>query len=294
LTTEPDFPPIVPGAGPLAVRTSDDVMALVPATLKHGEDAPITEALVDTLTSIVLTYQEASSYAAAQSDVGRATDPQLGALGEDRLVPQADGEDVEGYRARVVSVPATASITVLRDAANAVLARHTTKRARVFEAVLGRWFVGTTAAAAARAAAGWHSFVGATPRYPDQLYEADESINGDSLSDGDPAGAHVFFDHLGRHFHVVVPDLTLLSQHHAFLWSGTTHPRRLGMAPALDDPRGTSTVGAYLGTQVDTDQSAPLAKATATALDIYRTIEAELKRLGGQSIRWSMQADPNL
>jgi hypothetical protein len=162
-------------------------------------------ALADALFEILLESQYRGSYAAAQSDIRRATAAYLSELGADRSILQAVGEEQEDFRSRVLTLEAGGTLEAIRLAVNAVLSRYTTSTCQVIETPLDRWFVGD-------GSENWHGCVGdgISPSYPDRLYESESSRNeGDSIEGCEPLGARVFGDALGREFMVLVPDISI-------------------------------------------------------------------------------------
>lgn len=279
------FPPLVPYAAPLAVRTKDDARAQLPAWMKLGDAQPITEALLDALLAVALEAQHGGSYAAAQSHIARATGRYLAELAAERIVAAGDGESDEELRARVSQVQQTATLTALRAAVNAILVPHTSSRCQIIEPALDRWFVRGAAEAE------WYGGcvgAGISPPYVDRLYPSDASRNdGVSLESSEPKGARVFSDRIGRLIAVIVPDLLGMSEIQALAWGGP-RPKE----GSSGDPRISGPASFAGGTVAQVQFFARSAGAVADA--VMGAIEDAVNGLLGQSMRWVLLSDPRI
>src|SRR5262245_5171408 len=94
--------PFIPAGGDLPVSSEDDVRKVLP-DLAQGpaDEAPVREALVAAQQTMFERWQEASAYAAAQSDPTRATGIYLVGHAEDRELVKREGEDDEAFRERM-------------------------------------------------------------------------------------------------------------------------------------------------------------------------------------------------
>jgi hypothetical protein len=280
--TAPDFPPLIPGAGPLAITSPDDVRKQMPDWMVRALDQPVTDALVEGLYQLVLAYQHEASYAAAQSDILRATDQYLDGLGQDRGYERAEGEKNEDFRSRVLNIPDLATGWAIRLVVNGILAAYTTSEAQVFDATLDRWFVAVSSPTAI-----WRSFLNRNPEYPDRLYEQDEAENGAAIPNNEPKRPRLFSDALGRQFMVIVPDLAGLHDDPACIYSsalqgGGGEDARLG------------GIAMHLGAGTGSVAAAFLVGSTATAETVYQAIVNAVERIRGHSVRWILMTDPSL
>jgi hypothetical protein len=269
--------------GDTPVSGTDDVLAALPLFLRPNDSAPIRDAIVAALTAIFIGYQEASNYAAEQSDVLRATDTYLRGFAQELKTYAKPGEDDEALRARMLSVQGLVTPTAILAAVNALLAPFTTVQAQFAESIQDRWFVRS-----APATGDWHSYVWKTtmsrsPTYPDRLYPDDAAINGgDVRPNSNPGGARVWSDNVGRNFLLRLPDLSPLDALVAAACSGGPGP-----APYT---KSYFTVG--IGTNAS--NATFVRNVSASALSVYQAITNTVERLRGSSIRWTLYVDPKL
>lgn len=131
------LPPLGPGvsidAGDLPVTDLDDVQAVWSPDITQLPSASAFLAVQKGQTNSLLTYQDLTRYAAAQSDPLRATDEYLDECGWERQVYRAAGEQDPPYSARVNARPATVDPNDIIAAANSVLAPYTAISCRYAE-----------------------------------------------------------------------------------------------------------------------------------------------------------------
>jgi hypothetical protein len=285
-------PPLVSGAGPRPFRTRDDVLAQLDDLLKGNSDtlAPIRDALVDALTALLFQLQFRSEYAIAQADLLRATEQYLTSVGgDDRMVPQAPGEGDEAYRARLLATPSTVTEEAITLGVNIILAPFTTTQCQLIDNILDRWYVST-----GLPDAGFHSFIGAPPEYPDRLYSGQEASNGGvSRANSDPGGARVFqSDNIrqGRAFTLLLPDLSELTTP-STVATDIQPPTPHGGSPDLTEFTDRASYGFYVGNTTNPDIVAIVNRDSTTAQAIYQSIESFVNSVVGQSIRWGFIAD---
>ena len=278
------FPALVPDAAPLAVQTTEDALALLPEQMKRADEHPVMDGLLESLVGILLEAQYRGSYAAAQSHVARATDRFLVELAADVEILASQDEDDEALRGRVGGPQASATLTAIRAAVNAILAPHTARKCQVIEPALDRWFVrGATEAVWFGGCVG----AGISPPYGDRLYPSDATRNdGASLESSEPLGARIYSDHVGRLFQVLVPDLAGLTELEAFAW-GTPRPQS-----TTPDPRVTGPATFAGGADSQINFFARSSGATTEAL--LRAIADTVDGIAGQSMRWTLLTDKNL
>lgn len=247
--------------------------------------APIRDALVNALTALILQLEFFGEYAIAQADLLRATEQYLTSLGgDDRMVPQAPGEEDEDYRARLLATPLTVTEEAITLGVNIILASFTTTQCQLNDVVLDRWFVGL-----GDAGQGWHSFIGAAPEYPDRLYSGQESSNGGvSRPNSDPGGARVYADELGRYFMLWLPDLSALADP-STVATDIHGPLLVGHI----DPEATNraSYGFYVGNTTNPDIAAIVNRDSTIPQSIYQSIEGFVNSVIGQSIRWGFIAE---
>jgi hypothetical protein len=263
---------MIAGSPPLAVRTREDVLAVLPVEYKERLDAPVRDALVDALLALLLAAQDAADYAAAQSDTATAEDSAEDALFEERGTPRGDGESNNDYRDRALASPQLVKFSAIRDAVNAVLAPVTDIKCALSDLTLDRLFISDGSLS-------WHSFIGRGPDYPERFFEGNIPNNPFNafVEGNDPGGAIPGSGTAGRHFLLRVPDL-------AGLVNGKITPAE-GADPAAH------RTGFFVG-----DGSYPLAFVSGGQFDtsVYTAIVSTVNAIVGHSIRWTMFADPNL
>ncbi len=257
---------MLPGSLPPSVRSSADVVAILPPELRAESDAPVREALAGALFELLVAADNAADFAAAQSDPLRAIEADEDALFEERGTPRARGEEDEDYRDRALSVPQVATFTAIRDAVNTILATVTTKTCRISERALDCWFIGSGSTDV-------HAFLERTPEYTDRLYDF---LEGTGVTGNDPGGIRVFDGQAGRHFLLRVPDLTGSRDNKITVFDSTNpvdHPSRfflgLGAAPAFVSGSGYDVT-------------------------VYDAIVTKVTALVGHSVTWTMIADSKL
>jgi hypothetical protein len=191
--------------------------------------------------------------------------------------------------------------------ANALLTPWTTSVAQYLESALDRLFLSDGTAT-------WHSFVGASPSYPDRLYPDDAAQNdGFVRPQSDPGAAWVFGDEIGRYFLLRIPEVapvdvtlvyngTLLAPTDASVpelggGDATSYP---ALGPGQLPPTsggdglfvgdGSNTSGAEADGSVATFLFPPL----SDPLSVYQQLASAIERIKGQSIRWALLVDPTL
>lgn len=274
--------PTVPGAGEVYVKDVDDVKRILPAEWKEKDDAPVRDAFLAALTAIMQELQVKGGYAAAQSDILRATDRYLSGLAEDRGFTKAPGEATEAFRARILQIPDLVTFDAIVAAVNAILAPFTPILCRAFDSVQDRWFVTDGTAA-------FHSYVGknVAPYYPDRLYQDHAvAVNGGVfIPQSQPTGAWCFGDTVGRYFVIVVPDISPRDSSLQFCYDGTgphTDAAYIADGSNTASQESSGTDATFVFTQLQ------------TALAVYQSIVNTVERISGQGIRWQLYADPSL
>ncbi len=264
--------------GDVVVTDEASVLALLPKFLKPGDPAPVRDGLIAGLTAILLTWQERSAYAAAQSDPARATGAYQDGLADDAGFPRVQDEDDEALRTRQFTVQQLVTPTAIMAAVNAILAPHTAKLAQYCEAALDRWFV-FNGAAPARPKSFIYVDVGRSPYYPDRLYLDESAQNGGRVrNQAEPGAARVWGDTIGRHFLLRLPDLSYLDAEIAAVYT-------LG-AP--------TTARFFVGAGTSSTNTTFIRSLPAVALVLYQSIADVVTRLQGASIRFSLIVDRKL
>lgn len=264
----------IPIDGALPIRDAADVLALWPETVQRSEDAPVRDALAESMADMFGAYQASASYAAAQSDPTRATDQYLEIHATDVGIFPQDGETGDELRDRLFTTPDVVTPSAILAVANAVLARYTTALAQLSESVLDRWFVfdGVPANAC-------HSFVtdgtaSVTPVYPRRRY--------DFRPQRSPTGALPFANHVGRMFILRVPDIGAATSRSTYVDDGTdngTTPRGMFVSDGnVANLHGQSFF--YTGLQ--------------TALSAYQQIANSVQQIAGHGVRFVLWVDPKL
>jgi hypothetical protein len=280
--TAPTFPPLIAGAEPLAVTSQDDIRRQMPAWMVRALDQPVTDALVEALYWLILYYQHDAGYAAAQSDLLRATDEYLDGLGQDRQYERAENESNDDYRARILDIPDMVTGWAIRVAVNGILAPFTSSEAQVIDTALDRWFIRSTSTPEL-----WRAFINRNPEYPTRLYEQDLAENGVAIEQNEPKRPRLFSDRLGRQFMVIVPDLGGLNDDPAAIYSSAFQG-----AGAQDARFGD--IAMHVGAGSSTLAATFLTGSTATAQSVYQAIVNAVNQIKGHSMRWILMSDPSL
>lgn len=267
--------------GDLPVRSSADVLAVLPAKYRRPLLVPVRDALVAALTAICLEWQRRSAHAAGQSDVSHATERYLQGLGEDRVLAQAATEPEEAYRARLLGAPSLVTRTAILAICNAALAPYTSIKARVFESILDRMYVDDGSASAI------HGFVEADPSYLDRMYPDDSVANGGFVRPQScPFGAWCFLDSVGRQLVVELPDVSPIADARAYVYDATPIAIDGDIRSWVSD--GTNPSGSEADGSVITFVGSDL----QTAIDLYQSIADSINTAIGSGIRFTLFVEP--
>jgi len=265
---------LVPGGPRLVIATREDVLAQLPSDVLSEQEQPVLDAAADALLAIALAYQEYGGRCAANCDPDRAEDQSLRAVAADRGSEQADGEDQELFRNRMLGIQASVTFEAIRDAVNAILASWTDKTCRILESGMDGAFLLT---AVTDATSDWHSFVARTASYPDRMYEDDAAVNGGVYFAGrGGTGLHLFFATTRRLFVILLPSLAQI-RGNFFYTAVSDVGAGTFLYLAATDP-GVTFMGSDGG----------------TAQAIYRAIANKVDSLVGQSISYSIIEDRSL
>lgn len=275
--------------GELPVRSSADVLGLLPADVRNSVSAPVRDALAAALTAILQTYQRRASRGAALGDVLRSTGSHLAGLTADHDVFKQPGESDESLRARVLALDTLVTPEAIVGAVNTILAPFTSLSARYFESEVDQWFVHAGNST-------WDSFVfvddaQAAPRYGDRLYPDDATENsGDTVPSREVIGAWVFADGLGRHFLLRIPQLEAVDDLGSYAFDSTVDDIGLDADEGMWIADGSDTGGAESDGSVTsfvyTDQ--------VQSDELYSAIVSTVELLKGQGMRWTAYVDPLL
>lgn len=264
----------IPIDGGLPIRDASDVLALWPETVRRSEDAPVRDAMAETMAEMFGAYQPAASYAAAQSDPTRATDQYLEIHAGDVGIYPQEGETSDELRSRMFATPDVVTPAAILTIANTVLARYTTAKAQLSESILDRWFVFAGGLGDA-----CHSYVTdgnavVTPGYPRRRYDVRPQRS--------PCGALPFGDHEGRMFILRVPDIGAATALSTYADDGTDD----GVTPRgmfISDGNASNVAGQsffYSGLQ--------------TAISAYQQIANSVSQIAGHGVRWVLWVDPKI
>lgn len=280
----PSLPLVDPTAlttGDLPVRSSADVLAVLPAKYRRPDDAPVRDAIVAALTAICLEWQRRAAHAAGQSDVSHATDRYLQGLGEDRTLAQAETEPQEAYRARLLGAPDLVTRSAILAICNAALALYTSIKARVFESVLDRMYIDDGSGSAI------HGFVQADPSYLDRMYPDDSVANGGAVrAQSCPFGSWVFPESIGRQLVVELPDVSPIADARAYVFDATPIATEGDIRAWVSDgsnPSGSEADGSVI-TFVGSDLQ--------TAIDLYQSVADSINTAAGSGIRFTLLVEP--
>lgn len=272
-----EIKPLIPDAQPPGVRTVGDVLAQMALEVREPTDAPVRDALIDLILGVLLEFQYRADLAEAENDVLRSTGENLRDDGAERGFSQGEGESEAEFRQRILTTTAVVTKDAIVAAVNALLAPFTSTECILLEASLDGWFINDGTDGNGNPAR-WHSFVGATPNYPDRYFQGDEAQNeGIYRPNSDPQTARVF-NGTPRQFLLLVPDLTGFSDDAAWVWDGSDTTQIMqGVGWFVDD-----------GTDADIGGYVYLGALSETVL--YDTLVRTVNLLAGQSISWLMHA----
>lgn len=147
--------------GDLPVSDAEDVIKEFPKPHRRPAVAPVRDAFCEGWAEGFITYQDAAAYAAAQSDLLRATGDYLKSFSDEHSIVPLPGESEASVRARMFVAPNIVTVGVIIDGINAIIASLT---CTMSELELDGVFIndGTSSA--------WDSFVGTNPNYDDRYY----------------------------------------------------------------------------------------------------------------------------
>jgi len=267
--------------GEVPVRSTSDVAAAEPRFVQQAAAAPVRDAIRTALTAMFRWYQRAARYAAAQSDILRATDIYLDGLGQDLQAFKQLGEDEEGYRTRALSVPDVVTPEAVLAAVGDVLAPYTDVLPQYAECVLDQWFLedGT----ATWSSHVWNRNNDHAPNYPDRLYADQEDVNGGyARPQSNPAGALPMLQTStpGREFIFRIPDLANVDNNVAY---------------AFSDAAGTDALfGLFVGDGTEAVDMTFVFSTAETEDAIYAAVINAVERIKPHGTRWTLYVDPNL
>lgn len=278
--------------GLLPVSSPTDVANEWAPELQAPATAPLRDAMQAGQAAMLLEYQRASRYAAAQSDVGRATDEYLDECGDEREVYRQPGEPNGTYRGRMLGNQSVVSPVAIVAAANAVLAAYTAVPCRYVEESDG-WFVGdgTTPWSSHVFATADVGGANATPNYPDRIYPGAVAAGLASAPNRRPPGAMPNIDTCGRWFLLRVPDISALDTEIAAVFNGSQNEPTSGY-------EGAGAVGGFFcgaGSTLTDQNISFVFDFTSTTVDgVYNALVSAVNAIVGEGIRWDLIVDPAL
>ena len=156
-----------PWAPDLSAKEPSDPIEVLPARYKTASK-PVLDALSGALQAHMTAHDDAAGYAAAQSDVLRATERYLDGLAEDEGQVRASNELDENFRARIIAWNNVVTRSAIAETVSAGLSGITDGEAVLIDPILDGWYVDNGASV-------WSSHVwtesgGGVPNYPDRLY----------------------------------------------------------------------------------------------------------------------------
>lgn len=175
-------------------QSADDVLAPMPEKYRQ-EDQPVTRALASALAAYTAAHDEATEYAAAQSDLLRATGKYLDGKAQDHGFVRAQSESDDNFRERILTWKPIGTREAIASAIDAAVAQYSAGTAVLLDPILDGWYVEDGSAA-------WSSHVwteagGGVQNYPDQLYA---SRTNTGILDAIPLGVDA-----GRCFGALIP-----------------------------------------------------------------------------------------
>lgn len=278
------LPPLVPEAQPPAVRTAADVLALMRREVRESENAPVRDALIALTLGVLFEFQYRSDLAEQEADLLRATTVYLRELGTERGFSQLATESDADFRERMLDQLGVVTKDAIVAAVNALLSPFTATECVLLECSLDGLFINDGTDGDGNPAI-WHSFIGATPSYPDRFFEGDEEQNdGVFRPNSDPGGARIF-DGTRRQFLLLVPDLTGFSDFVPFLWEDAADEESEAF------PAASEAIGWFLSDGSDPDiEGSYIYLGLASESSLYDGIVRTVNLLAGQSISWWMHA----
>lgn len=188
--------------GDIPVTDTTQVAAEWAIEISSVPIAPIRDAIIAGQTNLLLAYQSAASYAAAQSDPGRASDEYLDEILEEYGVPRKMGQTDVQARAVLFSTPPIITPAAICAVANTILSPYTVTQCCYAEKSDG-WFVsdGTPVWSSHVFAIADNGTSACTPNYPDRPTSLERK----------PPGAMPNVDTYGRWFLLRAPDISSLN-----------------------------------------------------------------------------------
>lgn len=275
--------PVVPGGDGLTnpVNSIQDVIKEFPSRIAKPAVAPVRDAIAAGIYAVARRLQDAAQVAAGCISPEEAEDTYLDAILADHAMYR-QGDDTDDHtRARLYSSSEQVTPNAIINKVNEILGTVTLKTAVYAESEMDCIFVedGT---------AGFQTFVGTNPFYPDRLYPDDLTANGGySIPRRRPGGMVVFDSSGGRHFHLRIPALDNINDNIAVATDGTQ--------VSLDSSsmwigNGTDTGGSETAGTVAYSAFA----GSFTEQEIFDRIVSEVDIIVAQGFRWSIDVDPTL
>ena len=261
MPTLPITQPVSLWAPSPTAQSADDVLAIMPEKYRQ-EDQPVTQALASALAAHTSAHNKAVEYAAAQSDLLRATDKYLDGKAQDHGFVRALDESDEDFRARVLAWRNIATRDAVAEAVNAVVETYSTSEAVLIDPILDGWYVDDGSAV-------WSSHVwdesgGSWQNYPDQLYASRTNAG---LLDAIPLSSD-----RGRCFGILIPVIDNVAD---LMW--------------IDDNEGC-----FVG---DGSESVPMSFTSAwmkTATEVADDLLNAVESVRAHGVRWFALEDARL
>lgn len=186
------------------ITTSNDLWAFVPGHLRN-EEQPIVDDTLEALTAICVEYQDQSTEAAKQCDIGQAEDQFLTGLASDHEVQRQPGESDATLRTRLTQAPLGVSHVDIATIVNSIVAAYNTTwpYCRVIDSILDQAYIpvdGSSFLCFVQNAINYE----APPYYPERYYSQIAATSDRPCSR--PTGAHIFSDSVGRQLMILVPE----------------------------------------------------------------------------------------
>jgi hypothetical protein len=267
--------------GDLPVACLADVSAEWAAELQDPQVAPIRDAIQAGQTAMLLEYQRRARYAAAQSDPLRATGEYLAEIGgyERGIYPQPNDTDAS-YRVRINASRGVVDPNDVIAAANAVLAPYTSISCRYAERSDGLFLNAGDATWSSHVFAQGDGGPNAIPNYPDRAYMGSVAAGLKSMPNRRPPGAMPNGDSYGRWFLLRCPDIGAIDSTVAAIFDGAQIVQDVG--------------GFFVGSGTSARNASFLFDFASTVEDVYNAVIGAVDAIVGQSVRWTLIADPAL
>lgn len=303
----PPLPPGVPlDGGALPVSSTADVQGEWSEDMLAATSSPIRDAIIAGHLAMLQEWQRRSRYAAAQSDILRATDEYLAELLEERGVQKQPGETDYQYLTRALGGPGSlVSPAAVLVTALSFLTPYTSILP-VYEERSDAWFTFNETSGPAWCPTlqyGDAVTAATTPVYPDRLYlQTPGGSTANVIPQRMPQGARPNSDSYGRWFLLRVPEIGALSLDFETVVGIDSNNLSTAVFTAPTDSYGLFSLYTSQGTSFGAGNPAInraggfafLRQESLTSQQVYQAMIDDINSIIDMSVRWTLVVDPNL